>query len=225
MKSIVSAIEKLETAIHSMRAWRKETMACQETKEACLECKEPTAEEMQSGGPQGTCHSETCQRTKEAAPGLASSSEAPWPAKRTESGKLWIQEEIGRHCRGMTCHAGVARCKGDGRQGQDQDNVARGTPKGQTFGKKCQLKPKSSKGINSQGLMKQLYLRSERPSGRIFRKTTGLDIVKQIARSLSGCRKSGNGHCGGVGPLQNRRRTRNVGAPATLGRFAPTSWE
>jgi hypothetical protein len=43
MKSAVSAIEeKMEAAVHSMRTWRKEMMACQEPTEAHMECKEPT---------------------------------------------------------------------------------------------------------------------------------------------------------------------------------------
>jgi hypothetical protein len=40
--------EKKEARIHSMRAWRKEKMTCQETTEAHLEFKEPTSEDMQS---------------------------------------------------------------------------------------------------------------------------------------------------------------------------------
>jgi hypothetical protein len=34
------------------------------------------------------------------------------------------------------------------------------------FGKKCQPKPESIKGIRIKGLKKQLYLRSERTSGK-----------------------------------------------------------
>jgi hypothetical protein len=40
--------EKMEAAIHTLRTWRKEMMACQEMVEACLECKEPTSEDMES---------------------------------------------------------------------------------------------------------------------------------------------------------------------------------
>jgi hypothetical protein len=39
--------ERMEAAIHSMRAWQKEMMACQETMEAHLEFKEPTSEGME----------------------------------------------------------------------------------------------------------------------------------------------------------------------------------
>jgi hypothetical protein len=61
-------------------------------------------------------------------------------------------------------------------------------PKGWTFGKCCP-KPESIKGIRIQGLKKQLYLRSERTSGRIFKKTIVLEIVKRIAGSSSRLRK------------------------------------
>jgi hypothetical protein len=37
-----------EATIHSLRACRKETMACQDTTEARLECEEPTSEDMES---------------------------------------------------------------------------------------------------------------------------------------------------------------------------------
>jgi hypothetical protein len=41
-------IPKEEAVIHLLRAWRQETMACQETMEAHLESKEPTSEDMES---------------------------------------------------------------------------------------------------------------------------------------------------------------------------------
>jgi hypothetical protein len=51
MKILVSPMdmheEKMEVAIHFLRAWRKETMACQETAEAHQDCKEPTSEDME----------------------------------------------------------------------------------------------------------------------------------------------------------------------------------
>jgi hypothetical protein len=37
-----------EAAVHFMREWRKEMMACQETTEAHLECKKPTSVDMES---------------------------------------------------------------------------------------------------------------------------------------------------------------------------------
>jgi hypothetical protein len=50
IKSLLSVIEKkIDPAVHSMRARRKYMMACKDTTEACLECKEPTSEKMDSG--------------------------------------------------------------------------------------------------------------------------------------------------------------------------------
>jgi hypothetical protein len=52
LKSIQAKVdmhqERMEDAIHSLRAWRKEKLACQETTEARLECKEATSEDMES---------------------------------------------------------------------------------------------------------------------------------------------------------------------------------
>jgi hypothetical protein len=89
----------------------------------------------------------------------------------------------------MTRRAGVARGKGHCRQGEGHDNVARGTPKGRTFGKKNRPKMESIKGLRIQDLKKQLYVRSERTSRRIFGKTIVLEIVKRIAESPIGLRK------------------------------------
>jgi hypothetical protein len=49
MRSTVSAIEgKMEAAIHSLRAWRKDAMSCQEMTEVRLECKKPNPEDMKA---------------------------------------------------------------------------------------------------------------------------------------------------------------------------------
>jgi hypothetical protein len=53
MKTLVSRMdihqEKMEAANHSLREWAKETMACQGTMEARLECKQPNSEDMETG--------------------------------------------------------------------------------------------------------------------------------------------------------------------------------
>jgi hypothetical protein len=48
------------------------------------------------------------------------------------------------------------------------------------------------KGIRIQGLQKQLYLRSEKTSGRIFEKTIGLKIANCIVGSSVRLRKIRN---------------------------------
>jgi hypothetical protein len=58
-----------------------------------------------------------------------------------------------------------------GHQGPSRDNVARGTSKGQTFGKRYQAQPECNNGIRSYGLKKSNYVweageHSTRPSGR-----------------------------------------------------------
>jgi hypothetical protein len=54
---------------------------------------------------------------------------------------------------------------------------------------KDRTKPKGSHGIKSRDVKEQLRLRGERLSGRIFRKTIGLEIAKRIARSSARMRK------------------------------------
>jgi hypothetical protein len=73
MRSRVSAIEeKLDAAIHSMRAWRKETTACQDAMEANLEKMKATdltgnPVEMEYESEYRKVPKETGQRTEEAA--------------------------------------------------------------------------------------------------------------------------------------------------------------
>jgi hypothetical protein len=104
-------------------------------------------------------------------------------AGRRQKPKEWTQKNCGYQRKlatariGLTRHAGVAPRKGHSCQGQGQDNVARRTPKGRIFRKQWRLKPESIKVIGIRDLKKQLYLRSERTSGRIFGKTTVLEIV------------------------------------------------
>jgi hypothetical protein len=49
---LVAIIEKYEAKmdvwLEEMRAWRKDTMACQEARDACLESKEPNSMEVES---------------------------------------------------------------------------------------------------------------------------------------------------------------------------------
>jgi hypothetical protein len=51
------------------------------------------------------------------------------------------------------------------------------------FGRKCRQKPESIDEMRIRGLKKQLYLRSERASGIIFRKAFRLENVKRRAGS------------------------------------------
>jgi hypothetical protein len=90
-------------------------------------------------------------------------------------------------CRGTTHRAKVAWCKrnviGKNRTG----DVVRGTWKRQMFGRRHQPKLERKNGTRNQGLRQQL--RSKWKFTKTFKKTTGLEIVKQIARSTVGLRK------------------------------------
>jgi hypothetical protein len=89
-----------------------------------------------------------------------------------------VRKKLAATCRGMTCCSGVARCKGYGHQGQGKDKAIPRTHKGWIFGKRCWVKPEGINRIRIQGLKKQLHLKGERTSGRIFGKTIGLEVVK-----------------------------------------------
>jgi hypothetical protein len=98
--------------------------------------------------------------------------------------KEWTQGDGGSWttlaaaCRGMNRRSIPAR-----RKRHSKDKAIPRTQKGQMFRKRHQVKMEGINGIRIQGLQKHLHLRSEITSGRIFRKTIGLEIVKQIAGS------------------------------------------
>lgn len=97
---------------------------------------------------------------------------------------MWIQKELAATGKKVT---GVALRKLHfTRKNWTRDKVTKGTPKGQTFGKKCWPKPETIKGTRIQGLKKQLYMKSEGTPERIFGKTVGLEITKRTARSSVG---------------------------------------
>jgi hypothetical protein len=83
-------------------------------------------------------------------------------------------------CRGITHHAIPAPCKGHGRQGPGRDHVARGAPKGWTLERRKWAHQECNSGIRDRDLKEQLCLKKDRTSGRLFRKTIKLEVVKQI---------------------------------------------
>jgi hypothetical protein len=68
------------------------------------------------------------------------------------------------------------------RQGRGKDNVAREAPEGQT-------RPVCNSGIKDRGARRQLRLRKQRTSDRIFRKTGELEIDKRVVGFSIGLRK------------------------------------
>jgi hypothetical protein len=118
--------QKMEVSVHSMRAWRKEAMDCQQTTGAYLQSKEPASVQMES-------ESELQEVTKEEATvkyfgtlekrngdrHLAIGRHEK-PNERTQ-GKGESRKKLAAAGRGMTRCEGVARRKGHGRQGQGKD--------------------------------------------------------------------------------------------------------
>jgi hypothetical protein len=78
----------------------------------------------------------------------------------------------------MTHHAIPALQKGHGHHGQGKDKAVPRTQKGQTFGMRRWVKPESTNGVRDRNLKEQLYLGNEGTSGRIFRESLVLGIMK-----------------------------------------------
>jgi hypothetical protein len=64
-----------------------------------------------------------------------------------------------------------------------KDDGVCGTPKGQTFEKRCQVQPECNNGIRDRGLKEQLHLGSKRAFNKTIRQTLALEVVKLAARS------------------------------------------
>jgi hypothetical protein len=88
----------------------------------------------------------------------------------------------------MTRRAGVARRKGRGHKGPtvkqrqqinwNRDNVAMGTLKGQTFGKRRRAQPECNNVIRNRDLKERLLLGSRRTLNKTFKLIVRLDIMK-----------------------------------------------
>jgi hypothetical protein len=72
------------------------------------------------------------------------------PRKRNQ-GYCGSRNKLATACRRMTCHAIPVRRKEYGHQGEGQDSVARGAPKGRTFWKKRRAQPECDNGIKDRG--------------------------------------------------------------------------
>jgi uncharacterized protein with gpF-like domain len=81
----------------------------------------------------------------------------------------------------MTHHAKVARHKGCSHKGPivkqkqwknwTRDNAARGTSKGQAFGKRCRAQPECNNEIRDRGTIRQLCLKKETTTGNSIKRT------------------------------------------------------
>jgi hypothetical protein len=99
----------------------------------------------------------------------------------------------------MTCCAKMAQHKGrnyegpsveQGRQNNKTRNkIARGTRIGQTLGKSKLTCQKGTNGTRNRDVKEQLHLGNERTTRGIYRKSTGLEIAKRIARYTVGLKR------------------------------------
>jgi hypothetical protein len=100
--------------------------------------------------------------------------------RETSSGKLGPREIID-HRRNWPQLANDLLCKGHGLQGQDKDKVAPKTSKGWAVGRRQWVQQQCNKGIRKQD-RKKLQLESTGNVIKTYRKATGLEMTKQIAR-------------------------------------------
>jgi hypothetical protein len=141
----------MDDCVAELRTWRKETTACQEATEACLESKEPTSLKVESDAehkevPKEDAAMETFGTTKK-----RHGDRVEYRGKPNEraQGNGGSRKKSAAACRGMTGRAIPAQCKGHGRRVQGPDNVARGTPEGPTFGKRRRSKAEDITGIRN----------------------------------------------------------------------------
>jgi hypothetical protein len=146
-----------ETLGASVNVWRKETTVYQEATEACLESKKPTSVEMESEAE----HEEVLK--EEAAVEAYGALKERYgdrhlavgrrqQLKKRSQGDGGSRKKLAAARRGMTRRAIPAPRMGHGRQGPGRDNVARGTLKGRTFGKRHRAQPEWNNGIRNRGL-------------------------------------------------------------------------
>jgi hypothetical protein len=137
-----------------MGVWGKEMTACQEATEICLESKEPTSLEVEPEAerdevPKQEAAVETVRVLKKRHGDRHLASRRSGQMKKRTQGSGGSRKKLAAACRGMTRSAIPGKRKGQSRQVQGQDNVARGASKGRTFRKRCRPKPEGSTGIRN----------------------------------------------------------------------------
>lgn len=174
--------EKIDAWIIEMKDGRKkEMMACQGTKEACLDNKEPNLEDMQSR----TKHRKVPKENATVkSSGALKKQHRDWNlvAECRGKPKEWTQGNCGSQNklaagRKMAHCTRVARRKVHViRKNQTRDKARQGTSRGRTFGRRHQPKPEHKNGTRNKGLRPQL--RSKREFNKTLRETLGLEFVK-----------------------------------------------
>jgi hypothetical protein len=108
--------------------------------------------------------------------------------KERPRGNCGSRKKLSAAGRKMTRRAGVARRKEHVvRKNQTRNNVARGAPRGRTFGRRRQPKPERKNWIRYRGLRQQL--RSKKEFSQTLRETPRRKFVKRIVGSSAGLRK------------------------------------
>jgi hypothetical protein len=188
-------LAEMDEIIDDMRAWRTETMVCQETTKARLECKEPTLVNMESGAE----HREVSKEHAEVEPvgGLRKRHRGRNLAGGKYPGKLWIPEEIGRHRQkdNPPCRSGTSQ---ETLQGQGWTrNFGKTDAREETSGESGRQhwnkgpRPKEAAASRKQediqwDLQGDFWAGDRKANSRIFcqiSKNHGLDIVEGLAPS------------------------------------------
>jgi hypothetical protein len=197
MKAQMASLASRTEANHkklmaAMEATHEKMFSCLEKTEACLECKEPTSEDMKSGAehrkaPKKHVAVKPIGGLRKQHRGRNLAIECRQEPEGRTRGNRGSREKLVAAGRKMTLREGVAQGKGHGR-----NNVARGAPKRRTLGRRHQPKPECKSGIKDRGTRRQLRLENEKTAGRIFGKTFGREIAKRGAGSSSGLRRNKN---------------------------------
>jgi hypothetical protein len=94
------------------------------------------------------------------------------------------------------------------------------------LGRRQLMRQEGTNGARNTDVKEQRCLGNEGTIRRIYRKSTGLEIVKRIARCTVGVKESKIGHCGGVEPIQNVKKETVVrGGAGNVKAPAPTTTE
>jgi hypothetical protein len=155
--TIREMLTKIDANQENMDAWiaekggmAKKTTACREATEVCLKSKEQISLEVE---PEEVLKEEAAVENVRALKKRNGDRHLAvrrrgQPKERTQ-GSGGSQKKLAAACRGMTRSAIPARRKGQGRQVQGEENVARGAPKRSTFGKRRRATPEGITGIRN----------------------------------------------------------------------------
>jgi hypothetical protein len=168
-------------------------MACQETMETCLECKEPASVDMKPEVADEEVPLEDAVVTPVGEP-RKRRRDRHLPAQRRQKKEQKERTQRKNGCRknfvaahrGTTRRAKVARRK-ENLIGKNwtRDNMVRRTSKWRTFGRKRQSTQKDKNGLGSRRLTHWLRNRKEfnKSLMKTYEKMTGVEIAKRIAGS------------------------------------------